>query len=61
MQHEIEKDEAKFEFKPKDDIFAVASLLKITQSPIRQTGVMTSYTVIPQRTAGAGFQVPAPR
>ncbi|KAJ7770818.1 hypothetical protein DFH07DRAFT_255860 [Mycena maculata] len=29
MQHEIERDESKFEFKPKDDIFAVASLLKL--------------------------------
>lgn len=29
MQHEIERDESKFEFKPKDDIYAVASLLKV--------------------------------
>lgn len=29
LQHEYEKDEAKFEFKPKDDVFAVASLLKV--------------------------------
>ncbi|XP_006454596.1 hypothetical protein AGABI2DRAFT_182564 [Agaricus bisporus var. bisporus H97] len=29
MQHEIEKDEASFEFSFKDDIFAVASLLKL--------------------------------
>ncbi|KAJ7293179.1 hypothetical protein C8J57DRAFT_18129 [Mycena rebaudengoi] len=29
LQHEIEKDEAKFEFKPKDDVYAVASLLKL--------------------------------
>ncbi|KAJ6575529.1 hypothetical protein B0H10DRAFT_1963810 [Mycena sp. CBHHK59/15] len=29
LQHEIEKDEAKFGFKPKDDIYAVASLLKL--------------------------------
>ncbi|KAF8213491.1 hypothetical protein K438DRAFT_1902556 [Mycena galopus ATCC 62051] len=29
LQHEIERDEAKFEFKSKDDIFAVASLLKL--------------------------------
>ncbi|KAJ7101010.1 hypothetical protein C8R43DRAFT_245108 [Mycena crocata] len=29
MQHEIERDESKFEFKPKDDIYAVASLLKL--------------------------------
>ncbi|KAJ6604252.1 RhoGAP domain-containing protein [Mycena vulgaris] len=28
IQHEIERDESKFEFKPKDDIYAVASLLK---------------------------------
>jgi hypothetical protein len=30
LQHDIEKDEAKFEFKPqKDDVYAVASLLKV--------------------------------
>ncbi|KAF7339971.1 Rho GTPase-activating protein 27 [Mycena venus] len=29
LQHEIERDESKFEFKPKDDIYAVASLLKL--------------------------------
>ncbi|KAF7306583.1 Glucosamine 6-phosphate N-acetyltransferase [Mycena indigotica] len=29
LHHEIERDESKFEFKPKDDIFAVASLLKL--------------------------------
>lgn len=29
MQHEIEKDEANFELSPKDDIYAVASLLKV--------------------------------
>lgn len=29
LQHEYEKDEDKFEFKPKDDIYAVASLLKV--------------------------------
>ncbi|KAJ7225904.1 hypothetical protein GGX14DRAFT_422836 [Mycena pura] len=29
LQHEIERDESKFEFKPKDDVYAVASLLKL--------------------------------
>ncbi|KIK71391.1 hypothetical protein GYMLUDRAFT_254611 [Collybiopsis luxurians FD-317 M1] len=29
LQHEYEKDEAKFEFRPKDDIYAVASLIKL--------------------------------
>ncbi|KAJ7693690.1 hypothetical protein B0H17DRAFT_1199797 [Mycena rosella] len=29
IQHEIERDESQFEFKPKDDIYAVASLLKL--------------------------------
>ncbi|KAJ7456631.1 hypothetical protein FB451DRAFT_610867 [Mycena latifolia] len=29
MQHEIERDESKFAFTPKDDIYAVASLLKL--------------------------------
>ncbi|KAJ7356969.1 hypothetical protein DFH08DRAFT_469880 [Mycena albidolilacea] len=29
LQHEIERDESKFEFKPKDDTYAVASLLKL--------------------------------
>ncbi|KAJ7139686.1 hypothetical protein C8R44DRAFT_309860 [Mycena epipterygia] len=29
MQHEIERDESKFQFRPKDDIYAVASLLKL--------------------------------
>ncbi|KAJ6519438.1 hypothetical protein C8R45DRAFT_1118001 [Mycena sanguinolenta] len=29
LQHEIERNESKFEFKPKDDIYAVASLLKL--------------------------------
>ncbi|KAJ7169513.1 hypothetical protein C8R46DRAFT_1217206 [Mycena filopes] len=29
LQHDIERDESKFEFKPKDDIYAVASLLKL--------------------------------
>ncbi|KAJ3714018.1 hypothetical protein DFJ43DRAFT_1104379 [Lentinula guzmanii] len=29
LQHEYEKDEATFQFRPKDDIYAVASLLKL--------------------------------
>lgn len=29
LQHEYEKDEVKFEFRPKDDVYAVASLLKV--------------------------------
>ncbi|KAF5384703.1 hypothetical protein D9757_006266 [Collybiopsis confluens] len=29
LQHEYERDEAKFEFKPKDDVYAVASLVKL--------------------------------
>ncbi|RXW23866.1 hypothetical protein EST38_g2011 [Candolleomyces aberdarensis] len=29
LQHDVEKDEADFEFTPKDDIYAVASLLKL--------------------------------
>ncbi|KAJ6574742.1 hypothetical protein B0H19DRAFT_1208325 [Mycena capillaripes] len=29
LQHEIERDESKFAFKPKDDVYAVASLLKL--------------------------------
>ncbi|KXN81114.1 Rho GTPase-activating protein 27 [Leucoagaricus sp. SymC.cos] len=29
MQHEIERDEAAFEFSPKDDVYAVSSLLKL--------------------------------
>ncbi|KAJ7102322.1 hypothetical protein B0H15DRAFT_943256 [Mycena belliarum] len=29
LQHEIERDESKFAFQPKDDVYAVASLLKL--------------------------------
>ncbi|KAF7322697.1 Glucosamine 6-phosphate N-acetyltransferase [Mycena chlorophos] len=29
LQHEVERDESKFEFKPKDDVYVVASLLKL--------------------------------
>ncbi|KAK7064562.1 Rho GTPase-activating protein 27 [Favolaschia claudopus] len=29
LHHEIERDESKFQFRPKDDIYAVASLLKL--------------------------------
>lgn len=38
LQHEYEKDEKKFQFKAKDDIFAVASLMKVCCSSIQSIG-----------------------
>jgi hypothetical protein len=34
LQHDIEKDEAEFEFMPRDDIYAVASLFKVSKREI---------------------------
>uniref|UniRef100_A0A0W0FAQ9 Rho-GAP domain-containing protein n=1 Tax=Moniliophthora roreri TaxID=221103 RepID=A0A0W0FAQ9_MONRR len=47
MQHELEKDEEVFEFTPRDDIYAVASLLKVSAFTIVPRNV-SKFPILPQ-------------
>lgn len=51
MQHEIEKDEASFAFSAKDDIYAVASLLKVQILFSAGVLILKRYSVVPARVA----------
>lgn len=54
MQHDIEKDEGQYEFH-KDDIYAVASLLKVRSDTLLFRRNTHFLTAISTRVAGARF------